>query len=81
MYNAGREGFPEGRRKDIAGFAYVPDVTKPGNLKVVLEGVPVEGDCKFLTIFKMKLVAIKFVVKSSKKLLCKWGVADRTGFL
>ncbi|XP_033631032.1 uncharacterized protein LOC117292960 [Asterias rubens] len=66
VYNAGREGFPEGRRKDIAGFAYVPDVTKPGNLKVVLEGVPVEGD--YLIIKLGPIVADKYeyaVVTSS----------------
>jgi len=44
VYNAGRVGWPEGRRRDIAGFAYIPDPSKPGRLKVVLEGVPVAGD-------------------------------------
>ncbi|XP_054763485.2 uncharacterized protein LOC129270103 [Lytechinus pictus] len=29
---------------DISGYAYIPDIKYPGKLKVVLEGVPVEGD-------------------------------------
>jgi len=29
---------------DISGYAYIPDVSDPGKLKVVLDGVPVEGD-------------------------------------
>ncbi|XP_071479454.1 uncharacterized protein [Diadema antillarum] len=28
----------------ITGYAYIPDVSDPGKLKVVLDGVPVEGD-------------------------------------
>jgi lipocalin len=44
VYNAGRVGWPEGARRDISGFAHIPDLSAPGRLKVALEGVPVEGD-------------------------------------
>ncbi|XP_038066723.1 uncharacterized protein LOC119736785 [Patiria miniata] len=50
VYNAGREGWPEGKRRDIAGFAYIPDPSKPGRLKVVLEGVPAAGDYLIIKI-------------------------------
>ena len=29
-------------------YAYIPDINDPGKLKVVLDGVPVEGDCKYI---------------------------------
>merc|ERR1712198_114829 len=43
VYNANYR-FDEGYTDDISGYAYIPDVKYPGKLKVVLEGVPVEGD-------------------------------------
>nr|XP_054763487.1 uncharacterized protein LOC129270105 [Lytechinus pictus] len=33
--------FDEKRTDDINGYAYIPDLNKPGQLNVVLEGVPV----------------------------------------
>ena len=47
VLNSGRDFTPTGPLVDITGYAYVPDVNKPGDLKVVLDGVPVEGDCKY----------------------------------
>ncbi len=34
----------DGQVNDIEGYAYVPDSLEPGQLKVGLDGVPVEGD-------------------------------------
>ncbi|XP_071479445.1 outer membrane lipoprotein Blc-like [Diadema antillarum] len=43
VYNANYR-FDEKYTDDISGYAYIPDLSTPGKLKVVLEGVPVEGD-------------------------------------
>ncbi|XP_054763486.1 uncharacterized protein LOC129270104 [Lytechinus pictus] len=43
VYNANWR-FDENRTDDISGYAYIVDVNDPGKLKVVLDGVPVEGD-------------------------------------
>ncbi len=34
----------DGQLSDISGYAYIPDSSEPGQLKVGLDGVPVEGD-------------------------------------
>lgn len=36
--------FVNGKVNDISGYAYVPDSSEPGQLKVGFDGVPVEGD-------------------------------------
>ena len=47
VYNANWR-FDGEYRDDISGYAYIPDINDPGKLKVVLDGVPVEGDCKYI---------------------------------
>ncbi|CAN0335373.1 unnamed protein product, partial [Scytosiphon promiscuus] len=44
VFNYGREGTPTGELSSITGYAYVPDEKEPGQLKVALEFVPVDGD-------------------------------------
>ncbi|CAM9291634.1 unnamed protein product [Scytosiphon promiscuus] len=44
VFNYGREGTPTGELSSITGYAYVPDEKEPGQLKVALAFVPVDGD-------------------------------------
>mmetsp|Transcript_30805 Transcript_30805/g.38599 ORF Transcript_30805/g.38599 Transcript_30805/m.38599 type:complete len:869 (+) Transcript_30805:85-2691(+) len=44
VLNAARQDPTEGSFQTISGYAYIPDLTEPGKLKVNLGNVPVEGD-------------------------------------
>ena len=48
MLNSERLKTETGDSKSITGYAYIPDPTEPGKLKVHLEGVPLDGDCKYM---------------------------------
>lgn len=43
VLNTQRDGSPSNPTKNITGYAYIPDPSKPGELLVHLEGVPIDA--------------------------------------
>lgn len=56
VLNVNTVGSPTGNFSKITGVAYTPDPSKPGQLKVDLDGVPVNGDCKLINISMVLLL-------------------------
>lgn len=48
VLNANTMDSPKGTINEITGVAYIPNPSKPGQLKVDLDGVPLPGDCECL---------------------------------
>ena len=46
VLNSERLKTPKGKGKNITGYAFVPDPKYPGKLKVHLDGVPIDAQCK-----------------------------------
>ena len=50
VFNANRQLFPDGKQRNITGFALNPDPSEPGKYKVQFPPGP-SGDCKYSSVY------------------------------